>query len=207
MDSILYKLISRMGILANNGVHPKRDIIQYEKWFLSKLEKDEHVLEVGSHRGEMSVHMASKVSLVIAVELIEELHQYSKTHNFRDNIEYILSDATKHDFSNYKISTIVLSNVLEHIEDRENFLKNLTNQINWKGEPRFLIRVPMITRDWVSPFKKSLGVDYFLDPTHYIEYTSKELHDEIERSGLCITHLETMFGESYLECCKKQIQL
>lgn len=206
LDSVLYKLISRLSILANEGVHPKKDIIKYEEWFLSKLRPNETVLEVGSHKGEMSQALARHVNKVFAIEINKNLHDYSKRHKSSKNINYINADATKYDFSDMKVNTVVLSNVLEHIEERNRFLKDLIDRVHWEESPRFLIRVPMITRDWLAVYKKRIGVTYFLDPTHFIEYDHSTLNSEISNAGLIINDLKVEYGESYLECLSPSAQ-
>ena len=200
LDNILYKLISRTSVLANNNKHPKHNIIKYEQWFIDKLDVNEIVLEVGSHSGEMSKQLATKADKVIAVEIEQNLYARAIIENSHEKILYICGDATKIDMSSFEISTLALSNVLEHIKERDLFLKKLINSIKWKNTPRFLIRVPMATRDWVTILKKQMNINYFLDPTHYTEYSEKELKEEIERSGLKIKSWDIKFGESFIEC-------
>ena len=52
-----------------------------------------------------------------------------------------------------KVSKVTLSNVLEHIEKRTSFLKKLIDAFEDK-DIKFLIRVPLITRDWLPVYKK-----------------------------------------------------
>ena len=87
---------------------------------------------------------------------------------------------------------LILSNVLEHIADRVGLLKKLSRLSH-----RLLIRVPMIERDWIVLYKKSLGLEYRLDSTHYIEYTMKVLRDEASRSGWNIVNSTIQFGECW----------
>jgi hypothetical protein len=91
-----------------------------------------------------------------------------------------------------KYDVIVLSNVLEHIERRVDFLFAL----NQKTKPdRFIIRVPLFDRDWRIPFKKELGVDYRLDTTHCIEYTMAEFEFELKQAGLVMAEHKICWGE------------
>jgi len=69
-----------------------------------------------------------------------------------------------------------LSNILEHIENRVKFLNKIKNLA-----PKILIRVPMINRDWITLYKKELGVEWRLDKTHYIEYTLESFEKELEK--------------------------
>ena len=73
----------------------------------------------------------------------------------------------------------ILSNVLEHINERVPF--------KYKIKPKFfIIRVPAFDRDWRIPLKKELGVEWKLDNTHYIEYTKETLLNELLRSNIDI---------------------
>jgi len=91
-----------------------------------------------------------------------------------------------------KVSVIILSNVIEHIEDRVKFLKEIR-----KLAKKFLIRVPMIDRDWLTLYKKELGVEYRLDKTHFTEYTEQSFRDEVKEAGYKIVSLYIRFGEIY----------
>jgi hypothetical protein len=89
-------------------------------------------------------------------------------------------------------------------KDRVNFLKNLVIKINWKGnDKKFLIRVPMIDRDWITVYKKDLGLDYKLDRTHFIEYTFQDFQDELLESDIEIKSYFIKFGEIYSICKAK----
>jgi hypothetical protein len=56
----------------------------------------------------------------------------------------------------------------------------------------------MFEREWPVPYKKELGVEWRLDPTHEIEYTQKELQDELFEAGLGISSLDIRWGEFYV---------
>ena len=89
-----------------------------------------------------------------------------------------------------KFDKIILSNVLEHIKDRVEFLKQMR-----KLSGVILLRVPLITRDWLAVYKKELGREYRLDRTHFIEYSLEELRDECVAGGWQITDFSIQFGE------------
>lgn len=42
----------------------------------------------------------------------------------------------------------------------------------------------MINRDWITLYKKELGVEWRLDPTHCTEYTLESLKEELQKAGL-----------------------
>ena len=95
-----------------------------------------------------------------------------------------------------------LSNVLEHIENRIDFLRKLIRQIPWQdaANKRLLIRVPMIDRDWITVYKKELGIDYRLDSTHYTEYTYAQFEQELKDAGVQVLDQHVRFGEIYAVC-------
>jgi 2-polyprenyl-3-methyl-5-hydroxy-6-metoxy-1,4-benzoquinol methylase len=92
---------------------------------------------------------------------------------------------------------VILSNVLEHLPDRPQFLQKVQQHLH---PSRFLIRVPLFERDWRVPLKKELGVEYRLDPTHEIEYTQEIFAAEMEEAGLTMTYQEIRWGEIWAEC-------
>jgi SAM-dependent methyltransferase len=92
---------------------------------------------------------------------------------------------------------VVLSNVLEHLDRRVEFLRRVRERI----EPRrLLVRVPLFERDWRVPLKAELGVDHRLDPTHYTEYRESEFRDEIGRGGFEVVEAEIRWGEIWAVC-------
>ena len=72
----------------------------------------------------------------------------------------------------------------------------------WDDEnhKNFLLRVPMIDRDWTVAYKKGLNLEYRLDKTHYIEYTLKTLKQELNQAGLKISKTRICFGEICAVC-------
>ncbi len=198
-----YKLASIMAIQLNNRVHPKHRIMQYKEWFLDNIKDDHVVLDVGCNTGMMPEVISQKATFVYGIE-IEQLHvEVARNLRQKDNIEYICADATTYDYSEcMPIDIVTLSNVLEHIEHRVDFLKKLIEKIAWKskGNKKLLIRVPMIDRGWITVYKKELGVEYRLDNTHFIEYTFEQFKNELTESGIEILSYHIKFGEIYAVC-------
>ena len=93
-------------------------------------------------------------------------------------------------------SVVVLSNVLEHLRGRPEFLRRLAQS----AQPeRILIRVPLYERDWRVPLKQELGVEWRLDRTHETEYTLESFAQEVDQAGLRTVHLEVRWGEIWAE--------
>jgi len=114
-----------------------------------------------------------------------------------DNLSFVKTDVCD-SLPDGPWQAVVLSNVLEHIEDRVSFLKAILQ--NAKPE-RVLIRVPHFERDWKMPMRKELGLNYFSDAEHFIEHRLDELQTELAEAGLrpMVTH--TLWGEIWM-CCE-----
>ena len=90
---------------------------------------------------------------------------------------------------------LVLSNVLEHLPARTEFLRKVTQN---NRPDRVLIRVPNYERDWRTPLKRELGVEWRLDPTHETEHTEESLAAELMDAGLEIAEKHLRFGEIWV---------
>lgn len=191
LHNFCYKVISFLSVKYEGGIHPKHRILNYHQFFLDNIGQTSKVLDVGCGNGNLTFDLSKKAGKVVGVDLNEKYLTEAKKNNQAQNIEYILGDAVSYNF-NDKFDVAVLSNVLEHIENREEFLKKI-NSIAQK----ILIRVPLLTKDWLSVYKKEMGVGYKLDKTHFIEYTKEQFAKEVEKAGLKIEKMEINFGEIY----------
>jgi hypothetical protein len=202
LHSLTYQVTSALAIRLE-GTHPKHRLMRYKEWFLEQVRDDDVVLDVGSNIGSMPHLLAQKATFVYGIEIDAKLFEVAHRINAAVNIEYIHADATKLDYSQLRpISIVTLSNVLEHIENRRVFLDELVTRVNWRENThrRLLIRVPMIDRDWITLYKRDMGVEWRLDPTHFIEYTMDELDGELTQAGLVIEYVNVCFGEAYVIC-------
>ncbi|CAN2048466.1 Methyltransferase domain-containing protein [Candidatus Magnetomoraceae bacterium gMMP-1] len=201
--SFCYFLAGQYAGILNNGIHPKHYIMKYKEWFADNIEEEWTVLDVGCNTGMMPVVLEKKANFVYGIEINQEHVRVAENKNLRPNIKYICADATTYDYSSCKpIDCITMSNVLEHIEHRVDFLKRIIQQVNWKDQMhrRVLFRVPMIDREWIVLYKKELGLEYRLDPTHYTEYTFLQFKEELKQASIIIQKAEIRFGEIYAVC-------
>lgn len=201
IHSKTYALSSRLSILLNSGIHPKHHIMGYKEWFLNHINHEWVVLDVGCNTGMMPEVMSIKADYVYGIELDCSYIEIAKCERQKKNVEYICADATTFNYSPLKaIDCVTLSNVLEHIENRSEFLEKLILHVKWKGSRRFLIRVPMIDREWITVYKKELGLEYRLDPTHYTEYTFEQFEMELREVNISIISHHIRWGEIYAVC-------
>lgn len=174
-----------------SGQHPKHDIQKYHEFFVQNVRPADRVLDVGSGHGDVSFAVAKKAKAVVGIDISTKNIARAMKSFQRDNLTFIAGDALTHEFSG-PFDTIILSNVLEHIEHRVSFLKKLS-----AIAPIILIRVPMITRDWLAVYKRNEGFEYRLDDTHFIEYDELTFAEEMKEAGLTIDYQRVTFGELY----------
>jgi hypothetical protein len=203
LHSFSYRWAGLFSQVLNDGVHPKHYIMKYKEWFLEHIEPGWVVMDIGSNTGMLPLMLAEKAAFVYGIELSEKHVAVAKTQHAKPNIEYICADATTHNYDSYQpVNCVTLSNVLEHIEHRVDFLKRIVRQVKWidASHRRLLFRVPMINREWIVLYKKELGLDYRLDPTHHIEYTLEQFEEELGQAGIVPKKVEIRFGEIYAMC-------
>lgn len=189
LHNFLYKVISHLAIKREGGLHPKYRLIKYKDFFLGNITAGETVLDIGCGSGSLAKDVATRVKSVLGVDIEEKNIEKAKRKFSAPNLEYRLADATK-DLGNDTFDVIIMSNVLEHIEHRIEFLKSIRGLAK-----KFLFRVPMIDREWVTLYKKELGLDYRLDTTHFTEYTFAQFKSEFEQAGFRIDSHSVQFGE------------
>lgn len=190
LHNFTYFLIGQLASKRNHGVNPKHEIMRYHDFFISHVTPNDTVLDIGCGLGLVAIDVAQKAKKVVGIDILpQSIEKAKKRYTHQKNLKFIIGDATNFDFKE-KFDAILLSNVLEHINSRIDFLK----KISPLGE-KLIIRVPMINRDWLTIYKKNIGVDWRLDNTHYTEYTLKTFSEELKQSNLSLEQYSIQFGE------------
>ena len=201
IESRLYRLEGQAAIRYGNGVHTKHKHLKYHDFFTQRIEPGSRVLDVGCGIGALAYDIATQVAdaSVYGIDMNAKNIEIAHSRYAAKNIEFVCGDALC-DLPEQMFDVIALSNVLEHIEQRVEFLQGLQDRYHPK---KFLIRVPLFERDWRVPLQAELGIDYRLDPTHHIEYRQHEFIAEMEQTGLEICHYQVNWGEIWAELRKK----
>jgi hypothetical protein len=82
--------------------------------------------------------------------------------------------------------------VLEHVERRVELLRRIVES---SSPQRVLFRVPVLARDWTIPLRQEVGVSYFSDPGHFVEYDPESFRRELAEAGLRVSELILIWGE------------
>lgn len=196
LDRKLYFLQGDAAVRYGDGIHTKHHHMHYHDFFVNRISKNEKVLDVGCGTGTVAYAVAQTTgAMVTGIDLDPKKIEKSRTEYSFDNTLFIVGDVLT-DIPHEKFDVIILSNVLEHIEKRTDFLIHMCSQVSPK---RLLLRVPLFERDWRVPLKEELGIDYRLDNTHYVEYTYDSFIREMKDARLKITYLQSVWGEIWAE--------
>jgi len=177
-------------------VHTKHRHTRYHDFFIHRIGSGEKVLDVGCGIGALAYDIAQQTgAVVVGIDLNERNLDQARTRFSHPNVSYVHGDVLDADLAQH-FDSLVLSNLLEHLEHRVDFLRELVK----KTAPRqVLLRVPSFERDWRVPLKQELGMDYRLDSTHFTEYTLEGFGHEIEAAGLAVAHQECRWGEIWAQ--------
>jgi 2-polyprenyl-3-methyl-5-hydroxy-6-metoxy-1,4-benzoquinol methylase len=196
LDAKLYEIHGEKSVEYGNGIHTKHRHMKYHDFFVRRVNAEERVLDIGCGIGAVAYDVVEKSqALVVGIDMNANHISIARERFAHPRLSYILGDALK-DLPDEQFDVVILSNVLEHLPERAQFLSRVQKAVHPK---RFLIRVPMFERDWRVPLKKELGVEWRLDLTHETEYTPEEFEKEMIDAGLLIAYKEIRWGEIWAE--------
>ncbi len=196
LDGYLYDLEGTKAIEYDNGIHTKHRHMKYHDFFINRIRKEESILDIGCGNGAVTYRIAENtVSNVTGIDICKKNISIAKSRFAHERIQFITGNVMDEIPINH-YDVVILSNILEHLTDRSNFLKKIQDNIR---PNYFLIRVPLFERDWRVPLKKELNVEWRLDPTHKIEYTTESFKNEISAADLKIVHQEVRWCEIWAE--------
>lgn len=194
LDLVINELATNYG----KGVHPKHSLTCYHDFFVTRIDKGARVLDIGCGVGAVARSIATRVPgcTVVGVDLDNGRLTEARSGEVPANLRFVEADA-RHNLPAGPWNVVVLSNILEHIEDRVGFLRDIVRQA---APEKILIRVPLFERDWKLPLRRELGIGYFSDAEHFIEHRLDELRDEVLAAGLQPVETIALWGEIWTEC-------
>ena len=196
LDAGLYAMQGQKSVEYGGGVHTKHRHMRYHDFFVHRTRTGEHVLDIGCGNGAVAYDVAEISGAdVVGIDLNSDHLSIARERFSHPRVRYVLGDALK-DLPDEKFDVVILSNVLEHLPERPQFLRRVQQAVHPK---RFLIRIPLFERDWRVPLKRELGVEWRLDLTHETEYTLEEFEQELKDAGLMVAYTEVRWGAIWAE--------
>ena len=190
-------IINERAMAYGNGVHPKHYLTNYHSFFIERTKDRERIIDIGCGYGAVarSIALAHPKAEILGIDYDERKLDQARAAPSTPNLSFASADATV-SVPGGPWDVIVLSNVLEHIVDRIEFLKAI---IKSTKATKILIRVPLFERDWQMALRKELGVDFRSDPDHKIEHEFDVFLGETKQAGLSLVEVQTMWGEIWAE--------
>lgn len=152
----------------------------YNSWIFSQIQPwlGNDVLEVGCGNGNFSEFLAHHCQRLVAVDLDETYVNLTQQRlRSYDHVEVLQADATKLQGQEH-FDTIIMLDVLEHIEDDVATLKQLSHCLKPGG--KFVVKVPALSSLY-TPMDEVIG--------HYRRYQKDTLQATFERAGFTKPHL------------------
>lgn len=192
LDQLLYPVQGGLSVQYGGGLHTKHRHTRYHDFFTDRITEADRVLDVGCGIGALALDIAEKTGArVVGMDLNEDHISAARVRYAHPKVDYLVGDVRSAALDEC-FDVVVMSNVLEHVADRVDLLRSIART----ARPRaFLLRVPMFERDWRVPLKEELGLDYRLDPTHEIEYTTEGFASELADAGLQVVEQQFRWGE------------
>jgi SAM-dependent methyltransferase len=189
----LFRRVDLLAIDLDGGVHAKHRIMRYHDFFVDRVRDGESILDVGCGKAELAHDLAERAHAnVTGIDVNRDALAFARSRFASHRLELVEADALTWEPRGRSFDVVILSNVLEHIDDRVGLLRRLAEV----AQPsRFLIRVPVLERDWSVGLRRDLGLFHFSDPTHAVEYDRDRLVAELEDAGLEATEIEQRWGE------------
>jgi SAM-dependent methyltransferase len=190
------EVVGQAGINYDGGVHVKHRVTRYHDFFVERVRPGERVLDVGCGKGELAYDLAARGgATVVGIDFNRDYLEFARSRFASPQVSYVEADAVTWQ-PDGPFDVVVLSNVLEHLADRPALLRRWVELV---GGPRFLVRVPAFDRHWLVPVCRELGLPYFSDATHEIEYTEAGFRHEMRDAHLEVVHLQVNWGEIWAE--------
>jgi SAM-dependent methyltransferase len=150
------------------------------------------VLDLGSGKGELAHDLALRSGAsVLGIDNDRSHLAFAQEHFPHERLEFREGDVLGR-LPDERFDVVVLSNVLEHLGPRVEFLRGVVASVH---PSRILIRVPLYARDWTVPLKAEVGLLAYWDPDHEIEYDPESFRSELAEAGLEVTELVLNWGE------------
>ncbi len=205
LDTPVYDAIDQTALETSSGVHPKHHLMRYHDFFVDRINQGETVLDLGCGYCQVARSIAERAGAFVtgmdfSKENLDQARAMIEREGLADRLRVVEGDITRdraHGPNGEEhFDVVVLSNVLEHLADRERLLALYAR---WYTPRAILIRVPAFDRNWLTAWKEELGVDSRGDPTHETEYTEQSLREELATAGLSAQEMIVRWGEYWVQ--------
>ncbi len=187
-----YRAVDQAAIRYDGGIHVKHRLTGYHDFFVERVNAGDRVLDIGSGKGELAYDLvATAGATVVGVDHDPNHLAFARQRFSHPNLQFLEADVLE-SIPEGHFDVIVLSNVLEHLHGRPEFLRGVVRSAT---PDRLLFRVPVYERDWTVPLRDEVGLLGYWDSDHKIEYVPDTFIAELAGAGLEVSELFLRWGE------------
>ncbi|MGI8469847.1 MAG: class I SAM-dependent methyltransferase [Pyrinomonadaceae bacterium] len=169
--------------------HPMRK--RSYDFILNFIQPEHLVLDLGCARGEITSTIAEKAKSVVGVDHNQELIDIAQKNHRRENLKFLCMDAIDYlKNTDEKFDILVLSHILEHIDEPQAFLEKFKNFFRY-----IYVEVPDFDGTPLNHYRKDLNLSLiYSDDDHVSEFDRYELQDLLKQCNLRILRSDYIFG-------------
>ncbi len=180
--------------------HPLRG--RTEVFLDRHLTENDSVVDLGCGNGMLASWVADRVARVVGVDHDRESIDLASTLRQTPSLSFVHDDAGSFlEASDERFDVLLLSHVLEHLDDPEAFLARVA-----KGFRSVYIEVPDFEASFHNRLREVLGLSLaYADDDHISEFGRSEIEALIEDAGLTITDMERVEGVQRMWCDREEM--
>jgi trans-aconitate methyltransferase len=166
-------------------------------FILEYINDESVVLDLGSNDGTLTTAIADKAKWVIGIDHDLTAINLAKSKHKKKNLEFIHQDANDYlKESQLKFDILILSHILEHIDEPEQFI------LNFKSNFKFIyIELPDFDKTYLNHYRKDLKMELiYTDADHVSEFDRYEMADLLRKTNLEVLKEEYRFGIMKIWC-------
>lgn len=180
--------------------HPVRNLSA--TFLITHLNFSQDVLDLGCNSGDLTFLLSRKVKSITGIDYDESLIEEATRKYSQSGINFIKDDAITYIKTNNRIfDVLILSHILEHLEDPGVFINLCRNSSRY-----VYIEVPDFERTQLNVYREKVNSDLlYSDADHIWEFDRQDLQKLIIENGLVILDAEFKWGvQKYWCSCSKQ---
>ncbi len=190
LSSVAIRLVKITG-KSKNAIHPKHLIKSEPSWYESEIKKTDEVLDIGCGVGQEAIKCAKLAKSVTGFDIsntnITIAKNLARENNLK-NVKFFVHNAeNKLPFSNKTFDKILIFDVIEHLKNREELIKEVKRVLGKNGKIFLLTDNPHTS--WKN-FQKSADLFYYSDTDHKYEYPKEEIIKLLKDNGFKITSIK-----------------
>lgn len=182
----------------NEKEHPIR--IHTINYLRTKISSEHKVLDLGCKYGEITYAISEMAKEVIGIDYSASSIKIAKEKHQNNNLTFIVADAIEYlNSTENKFDVLILSHILEHIDEPKKFLSDFTTFFNY-----VYIELPDFNKSYLNEYRRLTDQKLiYTDTDHVSEFDRYELNEIIEFAGLQIVEAEYAFGIQKVWCKNK----